>query len=142
MPAIEFNSKSAEYAEFSNFHIAPFVLDGNTYPSVEHWFQSEKFPTDKELQGQIRAAPSASKAKALGRTKSVHFRSDWNSVRDEVMMRGVRAKFEQNAELMNLLRSTLGYELREKAFWDAYWGTGRSGKGQNRMGKLLMEIRE
>jgi len=54
----------------------------------------------------------------------------------------VTAKFQQHAELMRLLKSTQGHELKEKAFWDAYWGTGRSGKGQNRMGKLLMDIRE
>ena len=137
---IEFNSKANKYAEFSNFHESPFEIDGKTYPTVEHWFQSQKFPTDNELQEQIRTAPSPAKAKKLGRTKSVHFQSNWNSARDEVMKRGVTAKFEQNAELMELLRSTDGYELKEKAFWDSYWGTGRNGKGQNKMGKLLMEI--
>ena len=58
-----------------------------------------------------------------------------------VMLKGVRAKFEQNTELMALLKSTERYELREKAFWDGYWGTGRTGKGLNKMGKILSQIR-
>jgi predicted NAD-dependent protein-ADP-ribosyltransferase YbiA (DUF1768 family) len=58
------------------------------------------------------------------------------------MLKGVRAKFEQNADLMGLLKSTSGCELREKALWDGYWGTGRNGKGLNKMGKILEFIRD
>jgi len=138
---IEFNSKSELYSEFSNFHVAPFVIDGQTYPTVEHYFQSEKFPNDSVLQEAIRMAPTPAKAKKLGKTRSIYFRNDWANFRNEVMLKGVRAKFEQNAELMDMLRSTEGCELREKAFWDGYWGTGRSGNGKNKMGKILELIR-
>ena len=31
--------------------------------------------------------------------------------------------------------------LREKSWWDSYWGTGRDGKGKNRMGYLLSIVR-
>ena len=31
--------------------------------------------------------------------------------------------------------------LKEKSWWDSYWGTGRDGKGKNRMGYLLSIVR-
>ena len=139
---IEFNSKSELYSEFSNFYVSPFVMDGKIYQTVEHYFQSEKFPNDSVLQEAIRTAPTPAKAKRLGKTRSIHFRNDWANFRNEVMLKGVRAKFEQNTVLMDLLKSTEGYELREKAYWDGYWGTGRTGKGLNNMGKILIQIRD
>ena len=139
---IEFNSKTEFYSEFSNFHVSPFVMDGKIYQTVEHYFQSEKFPNDSVLQEAIRTAPTPAKAKRLGKTKSIHFRSDWANFRNEAMLKGERAKFEQNAKLMDLLKSTKGYELREKAFWDGFWGMGRNGKGLNKMGKILQLIRD
>ena len=138
---IEFNSKSVLYSEFSNFYVCPFEIGGLIYQTVEHYFQSEKFPNDKILQQMIRVAPTPTKARRLGKTKSNSFRVDWANFRNEVMLKGVRAKFEQNAHLMDLLKSTEGKELREKAFWDGYWGTGRNGKGFNKMGKILESIR-
>jgi ribA/ribD-fused uncharacterized protein len=138
---IEFSSKSVLYSEFSNFHLAPFTIDSVMWPTVEHYFQAQKFSAESDLPVAIRLAPTAARAKALGKTRSVHFRSDWNSVREEVMLCGLRAKFSQHVGLRDLLVGTGSAELREKAFWDSYWGTGRTGAGKNRMGFLLMLVR-
>ena len=80
-------------------------------------------------------------AKKLGRTRSPHFRSDWEGVKEQVMLEGLQAKFTQNPKLGELLKSTGTQPLKEKAFWDGYWGTGRSGNGKNRMGVLLEQVR-
>ena len=141
MAVIEFSSKSASYSEFSNFHLAPFTIDSVVWPTVEHYFQAQKFTVESDLPGLIRLAPTAAKAKKLGATRAVHFRSDWNSVRETVMLCGLRAKFGQHIGLRDLLVGTGSAELREKAFWDSYWGTGRTGNGLNRMGHLLMQVR-
>lgn len=139
--AIEFSSKSATYSELSNFQVAPFILKDTTWPTVEHYFQAQKFPGDSLLQERIRLATSPASAKKLGRTRTPFFRSDWEDVKEDVMLEGLRAKFTQNVELGQLLKSTGGAQLKEKAFWDAYWGTGRTGKGKNRMGVLLERVR-
>jgi N-glycosidase YbiA len=142
MDKIEFSSKSAQFSEFSNFYPATFEIAGVTYPTVEHYFQCQKFPTDPVLQSRIRNAEKPQQAKRLGKTKSSHFRTDWNEARDEIMWEGLMGKFSQNPELMELLRSTDGKMLVEKSFWDAYWGSGRSGKGLNKMGQFLERIRD
>ena len=146
---IEFNSKSATHSEFSNFYQATFEpgtwlfeLDGHQWSTVEHYFQAQKFPTDPTLQQKIRHALTPTSAKRLGRTKTSHFRSDWEHVKEDVMMRALRAKFTQNPDLQKLLLETGSEDLCEKNPSDSYWGMGRSGNGQNRMGVLLMMLRE
>jgi ribA/ribD-fused uncharacterized protein len=140
MSIISFNSKSSEYCWLSNFFLSPMTLHGKEYASVEHWFQSQKF-TDSELQERIRLAPTPASAKALGKKKHPSFRSDWDSYREEIMIEGLRAKFDQNVVLyVNLLHTGIA-ELKEASPWDSYWGTGRSGTGKNRMGVLLMKLR-
>ena len=140
-PSLEFSSKITEFNEFSNFHISPFIVDGLEWKTVEHFFQAQKFPTDKELQEKIRVASNPVQAKRLGQTKTEHFRKDWEESKEAVMLLALRAKFGQNPKLTELLLSTGSRELKEKAFWDSYWGSGRTGKGKNRMGVLLSQVR-
>jgi ribA/ribD-fused uncharacterized protein len=40
-----------------------------------------------------------------------------------------------------LLLATGDRPLVETSPFDAYWGCGRSGKGKNRLGQLLMQVR-
>jgi ribA/ribD-fused uncharacterized protein len=138
--SILFNSKSSEYRWLSNFFESPMILNGKDYQTVEHWFQSQKF-TNSELQEKIRLAPTASKAKALGKKRESSFRADWDSLREDILYTGLQAKFQQNPILLEKLLATGTYELKEDSPWDSYWGLGKSGKGQNRMGHLLMKLR-
>jgi ribA/ribD-fused uncharacterized protein len=142
MEVVEFNSKSESWGWLSNFWPSPIEVDGQVWPTVEHWFQGAKFLTgDSELAERVRCAKTAGVAKKLGKTRSTGFRSDWNSVREEVMLKGLRLKFADGTELAERLVATGSAELKEKAAWDSYWGTGRTGKGRNRMGALLMQVR-
>lgn len=138
---VEFSSKSASYNELSNFHKAKFLLDGKEWPTVEHYFQAQKFPTSPEYQEKIRGASEPNKAKTLGASKEFPIRNDWDTYRDEVMRKALKAKFEQNPNLKTLLLSTTGRPLVENTS-DAYWGQGRNKKGKNRLGLLLMELRD
>jgi len=138
--ALHFNSKSSEWGFLSNMFHSPMIIDGKEYLTVEHWFQSQKF-TNRDRQEFIRQCSSPFEAKKLGSQRDPSFRSDWTTFRDEVMRKGLRAKFEQNSNLRDRLLGTGSLELKEDAPWDSYWGTGRSGNGRNQMGKLLMELR-
>ena len=142
MQAIEFSSKSEAFSELSNFYNAPFTIGSKTYPTVEHFFQSQKFPGDSVLQEKIRVAKTPVGAKRMGQTASEHFRPDWEEVKEQVMLEGLRAKFTQNPEVAALLRSTGTAALYEKMPRDSYWGTGPNGCGRNRMGRLLEQIRK
>jgi ribA/ribD-fused uncharacterized protein len=142
MQAIEFNSKSDTFSELSNFYGAPFTINGKTYPTVEHFFQSQKFPGDPVVQEKIRVAKTPVGAKRMGQAKSEHFRPDWDEIKETVMMEGLRAKFTQNPQLADLLRSTGTAMLIEKMPRDSYWGSGPNGCGRNRMGRLLEQVRK
>jgi len=141
MERIEFNSKSASYSELSNFHWSPFMLEGKMWPTVEHYFQAQKFPADPDLQERIRTAKKSLGAKRFGQTKTFAFRDDWETIKDTVMYTGIKAKFQQNPELATILLGTGAAWLIEKAPRDSYWGSGPNGCGKNKTGHIIMRVR-
>ena len=132
-----------EYRWLSNFTPAHITIGGKGYKTVEHYFQSMKFPSEPLWQESIRVAPTPLKAKQLGADKGHKLREDWDTVKEGVMLEALRAKFGQpnNGALLALLKATGSRPLIE-ASPDAYWGEGRTGKGKNRLGKLLEQVRE
>ncbi len=141
-PPLRFYSKGAENRELSNFAPWGFEEAGLYWPSVEHYFQAQKFvgPENAAHREKIRSAKSPKEAKALGRTRAIAIRSDWDTVRDEVMLTALRMKFARK-EMRGLLLGTGLRQLVEASPTDYYWGCGRSGKGKNRLGQLLMQVR-
>jgi hypothetical protein len=137
---IRFFSQSETYREFSNF--APFWidLDDARWPTVEHYYQAQKF-TDPQLRGAIRQAEKPVIAKSLADKNKAAMRPDWEAVKDAVMYRAVRRKFELHAELRALLLATGDEDIAESAPGDYYWGVGRKGTGENRLGKIMERIR-
>jgi ribA/ribD-fused uncharacterized protein len=62
-------------------------------------------------------------------------------MKERVMYEALLAKFSQHADLKNLLVSTGNANLVHfEAGRDPYWGAN-NGRGLNRMGKLLMDVR-
>jgi len=136
-----FYSKTTAYYELSNFSLHGFEIEGRYWPTVEHYFQAEKFPSAPDYQERIRLARGPKEAKTLGRSRKVPLRSDWEEVKEDVMRTALRAKFRAHADLRTLLLGTGDRPLIEDAASDAYWGCGKSGTGLNRLGVLLMEVR-
>ena len=138
---IRFFSKSDTHSEFSNF--APFGidLDNAWWPTVENYYQAQKF-TDSALRKMIRKAGKPPIAKSIADKHKDAVRADWDQIKDEVMYRAVRRKFELHPELKALLLATGDEELIEAAPTDMYWGVGRDGTGQNKLGKIITRIRE
>lgn len=59
------------------------------------------------------------------------------------MVEGLTAKFTQNQELMEKLLATGTRILREHTGRDKYWGDGgKKFTGKNRLGVLLMQVRD
>jgi hypothetical protein len=52
------------------------------------------------------------------------------------------AKFTQHVDLRAKLIATGSQRLVERSDADAYWGDGKHGHGRNRLGHLLMEVRD
>ncbi len=138
--AICFFSQSETHREFSNF--APFGidLDEARWPSVEHYYQAQKF-ADPQLRKAIRKAAKPVIAKNLADKNKAAIRPDWDAVKDAVMYRAVKRKFELHPQLRALLLATGEEDIVESAPTDYYWGVGREGTGQNRLGKIIERIR-
>lgn len=132
-----------EHAFLSNFYFSPMIIDNVVYTTNEHFFQAMKSLNPKEREA-IVLAPTPGKAKRLGR--KVSLRKDWEDIKEEVMLIGLRHKFS-NPELRKKLLATGNEELIEGTIWhDNYWGICNceacGGQGKNRLGKLLMQVRE
>jgi ribA/ribD-fused uncharacterized protein len=139
---IRFYSTQSAYAEFSNFHQAPILIEGIQYKTVEHYFQSRKFAnTDPTWAQHVAAARNPTEAKRLGSSRTHSLDPKWESIKDQVMYRALHAKFTQHPSLLTLLLSTGNRPLIENAPRDNYWGCGNNGTGQNRLGQLLMQLR-
>jgi ribA/ribD-fused uncharacterized protein len=156
---IHFYGIRNRYGFLSNFHNAVITIDNLQYPTNEHFYQAMK-ATDPLMAERIRSAQTPGSAKNLGRT--IPCREDWNDVvgtpalqaifqddkgtvvqlvKDHFMYTGLIAKFTQRAELREALLLTGDEELIEASPTDYYWGCGKDGTGQNKLGRMLQLIR-
>lgn len=139
MNTINFYSTKDAYGEFSNFAAFPIEVGGKCWPTSEHYFQAQKF-RDLSIGEIIRNTVSPMKAAQMARQQA-GLRSDWESVKDDVMRAALHAKFTQHQTLRSLLLGTKDAQLVEHTANDSYWGDGGNGSGKNMLGKLLMELR-
>lgn len=138
--SIQFYTAGDEYGCFSNFSPHGVELEGRYWPTVEHYFQAQKF-TDQMHRDRILRARTPKDAKTLGWDRNVPIRPDWDEVKDDVMLTAVRKKFSTHETIRNVLLSTGEETLVENAPSDYYWGCGANGTGKNRLGLILMQVR-
>jgi ribA/ribD-fused uncharacterized protein len=154
----DIRSFSGDHAFLSNFYPSPLTFrltdaenpDGVyfTAPTVEHAFQAMKLRPDNFSRltetARILRAATPGNAKKLGRV--IPLREDWDSVKDNVMLWLLNKKFSpwDNPGLSDLLVATGDALLIEGNTWgDTYWGVDSgTGEGQNRLGELLMQVRD
>lgn len=127
-----------DYRWMSNFHMCEVEYEGILYPSSEHAYQAAK-STDEGVR-RLFTTGSAADIKSLGR--KITMRSDWESVKYQVMSDILLDKFLSHPNLKQKLLDTGNKYLEETNWWkDKIWGVYR-GEGTNWLGKILMEIRE
>lgn len=141
METINFYTTKGDHGCFSNFSRHGITLKGEYWPTTEHYFQAQKFAGTKH-ETEVRKADGPKTAAEMGRDRKRPLRSDWESVKDDVMRDAVRAKFTQHKNLQDILLATGDAILVEHTVNDSYWADGGDGTGKNMLGKILMEIRE
>lgn len=142
---------SSDKAWLSNFFPTPIQLQGVSFHSSEQAFQYVKACRNNapELATLILKSKNALESKRIG--KGIEVKARWDRTKDEVMKRILEAKFKTNPLLANKLVDT-GNKTLVEATIDTYWGaqatfnsksvkTG-TWKGANRLGIILMEIRD
>lgn len=122
----------------SNFYAAPIRYNGYSYRNTEAAFQAQKTLDENQRVQFIQLNPSDAKRKG----RHVNLRPDWEDVKDNIMYEIVLAKFTQNESLRKRLIATGNEELIEGNDWgDQYWGVS-NGSGKNKLGQILMRVRE
>lgn len=140
-----------DYDFLSNFHQseaqAKILGDRMRFPTGEHAFQAAKAlcVADEKAAREYafsltRASITPGKAKLAGRTVKIDTAA-WDAMKDRVMREIVFSKFLLNSDLCARLLETGSAMLVEGNDWnDTYWGRC-NGKGLNRLGAILMEVR-
>ena len=96
-----------ELSPYSNFHPGKFTLEDLVFPTAEHYIQYQKalYFGDSVTANSILKSATALDVKRLSYKIENFNKQQW--VRDgyEICERGIRAKFEQNKLLMNMLKN-------------------------------------
>lgn len=108
---------------------------------------------DYDILEQIHVAPDPKTAKALGRQVKNFDKRTWDNNCVEIVLQGNLAKFEQNEELHEFLKTTDGTIVVEASPRDRIWGIGmgatnenannpKKWRGKNLLGFLLTDVRQ
>ena len=152
---VKFYDPHKENGYLSNWFISPFTYAGRRYFSCEQYLMEQKALTfgDDEIAEKIMKSRNLSEIKRLGKQVARYNENLWKTIRPQVMRRGLRAKFQQNPELLLQLLGTGSAILCECAPRDAIWGIGlaaddprsddtKEWRGRNLLGRALMRVRE
>lgn len=141
--------------EFSNWYPREFVIEGIRYNCVEQYMMAKKAMLfgDVTIYQQIMQTEDPGKCKDLGKLVRGFDPATWDSCKYEIVYNGNYAKFTQHPDLMAKLKATGDAVMAEASPQDRIWGIGMDAydpdagdpqkwKGENLLGKILMEIRE
>lgn len=138
------SSFTGKYRWLSNFFESPVEYENMIFSSVEAAFQAAK--TTDRIKRLAFCNVRPNRAKAMGRR--LDLRPDWEEVKNQVMLDCLRNKFAAGTILAQLLMDTGKESLKEGNSWhDNVWGDCKCErcaniKGENRLGKLLMQVRD
>jgi predicted NAD-dependent protein-ADP-ribosyltransferase YbiA (DUF1768 family) len=111
------------YKCLGNSYPSTIIVEGITYPSVEHALQASKV-SDRAIKFQIS---KASLAEVRNLLEDIWIRPNWNDVKYATLHQLVKLKFESNKELSKVLMGT---------------GTQLLGnKNEAELGSILMKVR-
>lgn len=144
-----------DHACFSQWFPAPFVVNGHTFKTAEHWMMAQKalLFKDQAAYARILACKSPAEAKKIGR-EVLDFDPDvWEAARFDIVTEGNIHKYTQHPELGTYLKGTGSRVLVEASPRDRIWGIGMSKnhadvmnvykwQGLNLLGFALMAARD
>ena len=138
-----------------NFHQASFRLDGIDYISAEQFIQAKKaeYFNDKNAYDHIMGCATSLDCKKNLRFIKGFDRNCWETHAKAICTPGIRAKFQQNVELMATLQLKTGAKRIVECTNDSFWGTGMpinkpdcldqtKWTSQGILGEILEEIRQ
>ena len=125
-----------EYSFLSNMYPCSIKIGENVYSCSEAAFQAFKCKNKEDKLKFIGL--NGYESKRLGR--KIKMVEDWNNKREDVMKFVLEIKFE-SPELMGKLKSVKDIIVEDNDWGDKFWGRCNN-IGENKLGKILMEIRD
>jgi ribA/ribD-fused uncharacterized protein len=139
-----YRSNEKPYGAFSNLYPRPIEFEGRTFPTSEHAYQAGKAQKPAVREWILSAPTPALAAMAAHGLYVWDVAPDWARIKFDRMRAVLRAKFDQHADLKELLMSTGNARLVEAGTVNnavnRLWGEV-NGKGENMLGVMLMELR-
>ncbi len=136
------NFVETRFQYLSPFSAHQIEIWGEVFPTVEHAYQASRIQPGPERES-IKHAPSPMDAWREGQKhKNTPNLQVPNFNKDAIMEEVIRAKLQQHPDIQDILRESNVRELLKVHDTDYYWGTGKDGSGENRMGKLWMKLRD
>ncbi|ASZ12664.1 NADAR family protein [Chitinophaga pendula] len=149
------SADKVDQSGLSQWYESPFIVNGRTYPTAEHWMMAHKalLFNDRDAYGKIMAAATPGEAKAIGREVKNFSAEIWEENAYELVIAGNIHKFNQHPSLSDFLLNTGDSVLVEASPTDTIWGIGLAKdnpdsanvskwKGSNLLGFALMEARD
>jgi len=121
-------------AEFDS----PMVICGHRCNSSENFYQAMKSEDPFIINKVLKMRPKKSKVFA----RHITIRKDWAEIKEQVMLVALRYKFKTSRYFRQELLKTGDRYIEETNDWkDHFWGVC-DGKGKNRLGYLIMVVRD
>ena len=156
---VGFHLTTEPHGCFSNWIHSEFIYAGIQYTCAEQYMMAQKVALGQryDLQQEIMKTRDPAKIKALGGQdyfpEFVDIKPIWERNCRHIVKRGVKAKFQQNPDILQELLDTGNALLCECAGQDRIWGIGinlqnpdwkdvNNWNGSNYLGIILMEVRE
>lgn len=140
---------------FSNWHPAWFTLRGIRFNCVEQAMMYAKAVEfgDQATAQKILEAADPKEQKRLGRLVTPYDDARWQRIARPVVYAATKAKFTQNAHLLDKLLATGATTLVEASPYDSVWGVGlgerdpriedpSKWRGTNWLGQVLTRLRD
>jgi N-glycosidase YbiA len=138
------NSNKNFLSNYYNSKFTDSFYSNLKYDTMEHYFSSMKYFIPKTSNyythvNNILNIKDPSEIEIY--TKAYPYLcSNFCNIKDIVMKNGLLLKFNQNSNLKQKLLNING--KIEADIDDEYWGLGKTGKGKNKLGLLLEEVRD
>lgn len=137
--------------ELSNWYPKYFIVNDVKYNCMEQYMMHQKalFFKDTDIAERILEELKPNRQKYFGRLVKGFNEKSWTKVKYDLVKVGVKAKFEQNPKLLEVLLQYKGMEIVEASPYDRIWGIGYSEAialdnidtwGENLLGKILTEV--
>lgn len=140
---------------FNQQTISEFIINGIRFNCAEQYMMAEKAKLfgDTQILNQIMSTNNPVEQKKLGRQVSNFDPIIWGNRCNTIVYTGNMNKFKQNPRMKQQLLDTKNSIIAEASPYDNIWGVGMRESdpritnpnywvGQNRLGVILMKIRE